>query len=201
MLAKLPDLPYGYDGLAISISEETMRIHHTKHHQAYVDKLNVALDKLAEKPDDLQELLSNLDDIPENLRQIIRNNGGGHFNHSQFWQVMSSNGGGQPSGDLAKMIDSNFGSFQAFVDCFSESALGLFGSGWVWLMTDGNILTTPNQDNPIMTGQTAPILGLDVWEHAYYLDYQNQRDRYVKSWWNVVNWAEVENRYRFAIIS
>lgn len=201
MLAKLPKLSYNYDALTASISEETMLIHHTKHHQAYVDKLNIALDKLDNKPSDLQSLLSRLDEIPENLRQMIRNNGGGHFNHSQFWQSMSPDGGGQPSGELGRLLASQYGDYQGFVDKFTETALGLFGSGWVWLSADGEITTTPNQDNPIMAGDPVPILGLDVWEHAYYLDYKNQRDRYVQSWWEVVNWAEVENRYHFAIIS
>ena len=201
MSVKLPELPYSYDALTKSISEETMLTHHTKHHQGYVDKLNIALEKLGTVGDDLVSILTNLDDIPAELRLAVRNNGGGHFNHSLFWQIMSPDGGGQPRGELAGLIEAKYGSFQGFVDKFTASALGLFGSGWVWLTPEGEILTTPNQDNPIMIGGLAPIMGLDVWEHAYYLDYKNQRDRYTKSWWDVVNWIEVEKRYQFAIIS
>lgn len=201
MSINLPKLPYGYDALTKSISEETMLTHHMKHHQGYVDKLNIALDKLHMDGDNVASILTNLDSIPYDMRLVIRNNGGGHFNHSLFWRVMSPDGGGQPKGDLASKINAKYGDFQGFVDRFTASALGLFGSGWVWLMPDGEILTTPNQDNPIMTGGPLPILGLDVWEHAYYLDYKNQRDRYIKSWWDVVNWTEVEKRHQFAIIS
>lgn len=201
MSVKLPELLYSYDALTKSISEETMLTHHTKHHQGYVDKLNIALEKLGMAGDDLVSILTKLDNIPVELRLAVRNNGGGHFNHSLFWQIMSPDGGGQPTGELAGLIDTKHGSLQGLVDKFTESALGLFGSGWVWLMPDGEILTTPNQDNPIMAGKQAPIMGLDVWEHAYYLDYKNQRDRYIKSWWDVVNWVEVEKRYQFAIIS
>ncbi len=201
MSINLPKLPYGYDALTKSISEETMLTHHMKHHQGYVDKLNIALDKLHMDGDNVASILTNLDSIPYDMRLVIRNNGGGHFNHSLFWRVMSPDGGGQPKGDLASKINAKYGDFQGFVDRFTASALGLFGSGWVWLMPDGEILTTSNQDNPIMTGGPLPILGLDVWEHAYYLDYKNQRDRYIKSWWDVVNWTEVEKRHQFAIIS
>jgi Fe-Mn family superoxide dismutase len=192
----VPDLPYGYDQLGKYISGDIMRLHHDKHHQAYVDKLNAAVDAapaLRERP--LESLLSDLSILPENVQTAIRNHGGGHYNHSLFWQWMSPDGGGEPSGELAKAITDKYGSFQGFVDEFTTKSLGVFGSGWAWLQPNMDIITTPNQDTPIMQGHDAPLLGLDVWEHAYYLDYKNKRDDYVKSWWNVVNWDFVEKRY------
>lgn len=197
----LPTLPYGYTALAPVIGEEIMRLHHQKHHQTYVDKLNAALEDVTGETADIVELLKRLDDMPASVRQEIRDNGGGHYNHSLFWRIMSPNGGGQPGGELATRLDEVHGSFQQFVDAFNEQALGVFGSGWAWLMPDMTIVTTPNQDNPIMTGGGEPLLGLDVWEHAYYLDYKNVRADYVSAWWDVVNWSEVEKRYTSAIIS
>lgn len=197
----LPTLPYGYTALAPVIGEEIMRLHHQKHHQTYVDKLNAALEDVTGETADIVELLKRLDDMPASVRQEIRDNGGGHYNHSLFWRVMSPNSGGQPSGELAIRLDEVHGSFRQFVDAFNEQALGVFGSGWAWLMPDMTIVTTLNQDNPIMTGGEEPLLGLDVWEHAYYLDYKNVRADYVRAWWDVVNWSEVEKRYTSAIIS
>ena len=190
----LPDLDYDYGALAPAISEDIMRLHHTKHHQAYVDKLNAALEGQSVSSD-LMQLLRDVSALPEDVRQAVRNNGGGHLNHSLFWEIMSPDGGGEPSGDVAQAIVGRYGNFQTFVDTFNESATGLFGSGWVWLMPDMQIITSPNQDSPIMNGQQMPLLGLDVWEHAYYLDYKNQRDAYIKAWWNVVDWARVEARH------
>ncbi len=192
---KLPDLGYGYDALGKYISKDIMTLHHSKHHQTYVDKLNAALDKhvnVKERP--VNELLTNLDALPEDIKTVVRNNGGGHYNHTLFWQWMSPDGGGQPNGELAEIIDSRYGSFQNFVDEFTQKALGVFGSGWVWLQPDGSIITTPNQDTPLMLGMPEPLLGLDVWEHAYYLDYKNKRDDYINAWWNVVNWNFVQSR-------
>lgn len=192
----LPDLPYGYDQLGKYISKDIMELHHSKHHQAYVDKLNTALDQAPDLKDHpLETLLSQLDNLPESVRMAIRNQGGGHYNHSLFWQWMSPNGGGEPTGKLAQEIVAKYGGFQAFVDEFTTKSLGIFGSGWAWLQPDLEIITTPNQDTPIMLGKDAPLLGLDVWEHAYYLDYKNKRDDYVKAWWNVVNWEFVQQRF------
>jgi Fe-Mn family superoxide dismutase len=199
MAFTLPDLPYDYDALEPHIDERTMRIHHTKHHQGYTDKLNAAL----EGHDDLQEhsieeLLSAVDNLPADVQTAVRNNGGGFYNHRLFWNVMSPDGGGEPSGDLADAIDDACGSFDAFKEAFSDTAAGQFGSGWGWLVagTDGSleIVSTPNQDNPLMDGHT-PILGVDVWEHAYYLNYQNERGSYLDAWWNVVNWDAVADNY------
>lgn len=190
----LPRLPYDYLSLEPSISRDIMELHHTKHHQTYIDKLNSALDGQS-IDGDLDTILSNLDNLPEDIRTDVRNNGGGHLNHSMFWQCMSPESEGQPGGHLAIAMEKRYGDFQSFVDEFSKQATGLFGSGWVWLMPTLDIVTTANQDNPIMHGQPKPILGLDVWEHAYYLDYKNQRDRYIASWWHVVNWAFVEEAY------
>lgn len=192
----VPALPYDYDQLGKYISGDIMRLHHDKHHQAYVDKLNTALDQapaLLERP--LDSLLGDLDSLPEAVRTAIRNQGGGHYNHSLFWQWMSPDGGGEPSGELAQAIADKYGNFQGLVDEFSTKALGVFGSGWAWLQPDLEIVTTANQDTPIMQGLDAPLLGLDVWEHAYYLDYKNKRDDYVAAWWNVVNWQFVQDRY------
>lgn len=192
---QLPSLPYGYDALGKYISEHIMELHHSKHHQTYVDKLNGALEQAPElKERSLESLLGAIDTLPDNVRTAIRNHGGGHYNHSLFWQWMSPDGGGEPTGKLAQEIIAKYGSFQGFVDEFSAKALGVFGSGWVWLQPDMSIITTPNQDNPINTGSRAPLLGLDVWEHAYYLDYKNKRDDYVKAWWNVVNWDFAQSR-------
>jgi len=193
----LPNLPYAYDALEPHIDTKTMEIHHSKHHQAYVDKLN---DALKGHPDllelSVEDLLVQLDRIPEEIRTAVRNNGGGHANHSLFWTLMSPDGGGEPEGELATLITTNFGSLHDFKAKFKEAALGRFGSGWAWVVKHGDklkISSSPNQDSPMMEGQT-PILGLDVWEHAYYLKYQNRRPDYVDAFWNVVNWSEVEKR-------
>lgn len=192
----VPELPYGYDALEPAISRQIMELHHDKHHQAYVDKLNAAVESAPElKGRSLEELLSNLDQLPETVRTAVRNNGGGHYNHNLFWQWMSPSGGGEPSGHLMRRLTERYGSFQGFVDEFSAKALGVFGSGWVWLEPNLDIVTTPNQDTPIIQGQPAPILGLDVWEHAYYLDYKNVRADYAKAWWGVVNWKFVEEQF------
>ncbi len=192
---KLPDLGYGYDALGKYISKDIMTLHHSKHHQTYVDKLNAALDKHVNvKERSVSELLTDLDTLPEDIKTAVRNNGGGHYNHTLFWQWMSPDGGGQPNGELSEIINSRYGSFQNFVDEFTQKALGVFGSGWVWLQPDGSIITTPNQDTPLMLGMPEPLLGLDVWEHAYYLDYKNKRDDYINAWWNVVNWNFVQSR-------
>ena len=193
----LPDLPYQYDALGKYISGDIMRLHHDKHHQAYVDKLNVAIDNApALKERSLENLLSHLAELPESVQTAIRNQGGGHYNHTLFWQWMSPDGGSEPKGELANKIADRYGSFQGFVDEFTSKSLGIFGSGWAWLQPNLDIITTPNQDTPIMQGLEAPLLGLDVWEHAYYLDYKNKRDDYVKAWWNIVNWDVVEERYK-----
>jgi Fe-Mn family superoxide dismutase len=180
----LPDLPYLYTALEPAIDEQTMQIHHGKHHQAYIDNLN----KVLPEAGDIGEILKKLNDLPEDIRIKVRNNGGGHLNHSLFWKWMTP-GGNKGKGEVETKVDKNK---------FEEAALGRFGSGWVWLMPDLSIITTQNQDNPIMEGMAAPILGLDVWEHAYYLRYQNRRADYVKAWWGVVNWEEVERMYEQA---
>lgn len=196
MAFTLPDLGYEYDALGTYISADIMKLHHDKHHQAYVDKLNAALDKApAFREKTVEELITNLDAIPEEVRTAVRNQGGGHYNHTLFWQLLSPNGGGEPTGALGEAIKEKYGSYQAFVDKFTESALGVFGSGWAWLQPDLSIVTTPNQDSPIMTGDPAPLLGLDVWEHAYYLDYTYNRADYVKAWWNVANWDVAAQRF------
>ncbi len=194
---ELPNLPYGYDALGRYISKDIMSLHHSKHHQAYVDKLNVALEGKPELRDlSLDQLLMGLRDIDDiALQKAIRNHGGGHYNHTLFWQWMSPDGGGEPSGALGKAIADKYGSYQGFVDTFTQAAIGLFGSGWVWLQPDLNIITTPNQDTPIGQGMAQPLLGLDVWEHAYYLDYKNKRDDYIAAWWNVVDWHFVQSRF------
>lgn len=194
---KLPSLDYDYDALSRYISADIMQLHHSKHHQTYVDKLNAVLETAPElKNRPLEDLLSMVDNLPIDIQTAIRNSGGGHYNHSLFWQWMSPNGGGEPTGDLASKIIAKYGSFQGFVDQFSEQATGLFGSGWVWLLANMEIVTTNNQDTPIMYDQGEPLLGLDVWEHAYYLDYKNKRDDYIAAWWNVVNWDFVADRLR-----
>lgn len=192
----VPELPYGYDQLGKYISGTIMQLHHDKHHQAYVDKLNAAIDAApALRERELDSLLADLSGLPESVQTAIRNHGGGHYNHSLFWQWMSPNGGGEPSGELAQKLTERYGNFQGFVDEFTAKSLGVFGSGWAWLQPDMEIITTANQDTPIMQGLDAPLLGLDVWEHAYYLDYKNKRDDYVNAWWHVVNWDVVQQRY------
>lgn len=198
----VPELSYDYAALSPTISDEVMRLHHDKHHQAYVDKLNTALESAPEfKGRSIEDLLACLGDLPEAIRTAVRNNGGGHYNHSLFWQWMSPEGGGEPTGKVAEALNQRYGGFQRFVDEFTTHATNLFGSGWVWLMPNMDILTTPNQDNPIMEGKPAPILGLDVWEHAYYLDYKNVRADYIKAWWGVVNWERVADGYKSDNIS
>ena len=197
MAFTLPDLPYDYTALEPNIGEETMHLHHDKHHAAYVKNTNAALEKhpeLAEKS--IEELLKNIDSVPEDIRTAIQNNGGGHANHSMFWKLLSPNGGGEPTGEVKSAIEDTFGSFEDFKEKFTTAATGRFGSGWAWLVvTDGKleVISTPNQDSPLMDGKT-PILGLDVWEHAYYVDYRNVRPDYVKAFWNLVNWDQV-NEY------
>lgn len=192
----LPELPYAYDALQPVISEEIMTIHHQKHHKTYVDKLNAALEQAPElKEKTLVELLSSLDTLPEQVRKAVQNHGGGHYNHSLFWEIMSPNASGQPTGKLGEAITEKWGSFEAFTEEFNTLALGLFGSGWVWLTRDLELLALPNQDAPMALGRGEPLMGLDVWEHAYYLDYKNKRDDYIKNWWNVVNWSFIESRY------
>lgn len=178
----LPALEYEYDALGPNISKDIMQLHHQKHHQTYVDKLNAAVESQPELVGKtIVELMSDLDSIPESVRTAVRNHGGGHYNHSLFWKVMSPNGGGQPAGELGTKLIQKYGSYQAFKDEFTAKSLAIFGSGWAWLMPDLSIVTTPNQDSPLMTGGPEPLLGLDVWEHAYYLDYKNKRDDYVLS--------------------
>jgi len=194
----LPALPYGYDALEPHIDARTMEIHHTKHHQAYVNNLNAALEKAPQlEGKSLDDLMKNINGVPDAVRTAVRNNGGGHWNHSQFWEWMGPKRGGEPSGRLADAIKSSFGDFAKFKEQFAAAATGRFGSGWAWLIDDGNgklsITSTPNQDNPLMEGKKA-ILGLDVWEHAYYLKYQNRRPDYIGAWWNVVNWDAVAKR-------
>jgi Fe-Mn family superoxide dismutase len=194
---EVPALPYDYSALEPHIDEQTMRVHHDKHHQAYVDKANAALEgtEWADKP--VEEVLQNLDQLPDDKRTAVRNNGGGHANHTFFWQIMSPDGGGDPSGDLASAIDDAFGGFGDFKTKFAEAGVNRFGSGWAWLVHDGSglaVVSTANQDTPVSDGQT-PLLGVDVWEHAYYLKYQNKRPDYIEAWWNVVNWDEVASRF------
>ena len=194
---KLPELNYAYDALESNISEDIMRLHHQKHHQTYVDKLNAAIGSFPDlQTKSIEALLGSIDEAPESVRTTIRNHGGGHYNHSLFWKCMSPDGGGEPSDHLKSLLAEKYGSFDSFKEEFTAKALTLFGSGWVWLQPDMEIITSPNQDNPIMSGQPAPILGLDVWEHAYYLDYKNKRDDYIKNWWNVVDWKFVGERYK-----
>jgi Fe-Mn family superoxide dismutase len=193
----LPELGYAYDALEPHIDARTMEIHHTKHHNAYITKVNAAIEGTDLESKSIEELVSDLSAVPEDKRGAVRNNGGGHANHSLFWTVLSKDGGGAPSGDLAAAIDAACGSFDAFKEQFANAAATRFGSGWAWLSVDGGKLvveSTPNQDSPLSEGRT-PILGLDVWEHAYYLNYQNRRPDYVAAFWNVVNWDEVARRF------
>jgi len=192
----VPALTYDYDALEDYISADIMQLHHDKHHQGYVDKLNAAIEKYPELQGlAVEDLLVKLDTLPEDIRTTVRNNGGGHYNHCLFWLWMSPQGGGQPSGPLLEAILQRYGSFESFVEAFSAAAAGLFGSGWVWLQPNMDIVTTPNQDSLLSKGEAAPLLGLDVWEHAYYLDYKNKRPDYIAAWWNVVNWPVVEQRF------
>ncbi|MEZ5075999.1 MAG: superoxide dismutase [Solirubrobacterales bacterium] len=198
MSYSVPDLPYAYDALEPHIDEETMRIHHDKHHQAYVDKANGALEGTEWADKDVEEVLQNLSSLPADKQGPVRNNAGGHCNHTLFWQMMGPGGGGEPGGALGEAIASTFGSFDAFREEFKAAGIGQFGSGWAWLVknADGSIAVTktPNQDSPISDGQT-PLLGCDVWEHAYYLKYQNKRPAYLDAFWNVVNWDYVAERF------
>lgn len=195
----VPSLPYAFDALEPHIDAQTMQIHHDKHHAAYVTNLNKAV---ADMPDlagkSVEELVKNLSSVPEKVRTAVRNQGGGHYNHSLFWQMMKKNGGGEPSAELAKAIDKSFGSFSAFKEQFTKAAVGQFGSGWAWLVKDGGnlkIVPTANQDSPLSDGKT-PLLGIDVWEHAYYLKYQNRRQDYVTAWFNVINWDFVTQKFQ-----
>jgi Fe-Mn family superoxide dismutase len=202
MAYQLPKLPYAYDALEPYIDAQTMEIHHSKHHNAYVTNVNAALEghaDLAKKS--IEALISDLNSVPEAIRTAVRNNGGGHANHSLFWTIMKPNGGGEPTGPVADALLSAFGSFEAARDQFAKAAATRFGSGWAWLVVKGgklSILSTPNQDNPLMTGDGTPIAGLDVWEHAYYLKYQNRRPEYVANWFNTLNWEEINRRYKAA---
>jgi Fe-Mn family superoxide dismutase len=197
MAYEVPPLPYDYAALEPHIDEATMRVHHDKHHQAYVDKANAALEgtEWADKP--IEEVIANLSQLPDDKRGPVRNNGGGHLNHGLFWESMSPDGGGTPEGDLADAINDAFGSFDDFKAKMKDAGVNQFGSGWSWLVHDGSglaVVSTPNQDNPVTDGKT-PLLGVDVWEHAYYLKYQNKRPDYIDAWWNTVNWGKVAERY------
>jgi Fe-Mn family superoxide dismutase len=197
MAFSVPDLPYDYAALEPHIDEATMRVHHDKHHQAYVDKANGALEGTEWADSDVEDVLKSLDSLPADKQGPVRNNAGGHYNHTLFWQMLSPDGGGAPSGDLGAAIDAAFGSFEDFKAKFKEAGIGQFGSGWAWLVKDGDgvaIVKTPNQDSPISDGKE-PLLGCDVWEHAYYLKYQNKRPDYIDAFWNVVNWTYVEERF------
>jgi len=200
MSHKLPDLSYDYSALEPFIDARTMEIHHSKHHAAYVNNLNNALEAHADLAGkDIEELLKSLNSLPESVRNAVRNNGGGHFNHTMFWQIMSAKSNGNPSGELGSAINTTFGSFEDFKKEFSTAAATRFGSGWAWLVLDKSgslkVMSTANQDNPVSEG-LKPVMGLDVWEHAYYLKYQNRRPEYIDNWWNVVNWEEVNKRYK-----
>lgn len=199
MTFKLPELNYNYDQLEPHIDARTMEIHHTKHHQAYINNLNAALEGHENlKSKSIEEIISDLESVPENIRTAVRNNGGGHQNHSMFWELMSPNGGGEPKGELGKLIDRDFGNLDTFKAEFKKAAMGRFGSGWAWLVLDGEklkVVSTPNQDNPISEG-LKPILGIDVWEHAYYLKYQNLRADYIDAWFNVLDWEKAEENMK-----
>jgi Fe-Mn family superoxide dismutase len=197
MAHQLPPLPYAFDALEPHIDAKTMEIHHGKHHQAYVTNLNAALEKHPElQSKTVEELVNGINTVPEDIRTAVRNNGGGHINHTMFWQIMAPNAGGAPTGAIADAISSTFGGFDAFKEAMNKGGIGRFGSGWVWLVSSGGKLaieSTANQDSPLMEGKK-PIFGIDVWEHAYYLKYQNRRPDYLGAWWNVVNWAEINKR-------
>jgi Fe-Mn family superoxide dismutase len=197
MAFELPQLPYPYDALEAAIDAQTMEIHHTKHHQTYVNNLNAALEGTEWENRSLEDIFAELEILPEDKRATVRNNGGGHANHSLFWEIMSPDGGGEPSGALADAIGDTFGSADELKKAVNDAGVKRFGSGWTWLVHDGTglgVVSTPNQDNPLMTSDT-PLLGIDVWEHAYYLRYQNRRPDYLEAWWNVVNWDAVAERY------
>ena len=197
MAFSVPDLPYPYDALEPHIDEATMRVHHDKHHQAYVDKANAALEGTEWADRDVEDVLRNLNALPGDKQAAVRNNAGGHYNHTLFWQMLSPDGGGEPSGAVADAINEKFGSFDDFKQTFKDAGIARFGSGWVWLVSDDSgvdIVTTPNQDSPVSDGKT-PLLGCDVWEHAYYLKYQNKRPEYIDAFWNVVNWDYVAERF------
>src|SRR6266508_2784569 len=202
MAHSLPPLPYPTDALELHIDKQTMEIHHGKHHNAYVTNLNAALEKHPElQSKSAEDLIKGINSVPEDIRTAVRNNGGGHWNHGMFWKWMAPNAGGAPTGKIGDAINASFGSFDAFKDQFQKAGVGRFGSGWAWLVKDGtklSITSTPNQDNPLMEGKTA-ILGVDVWEHAYYLKYQNRRPDYLAAWWNVVNWEAVQKQYDQAL--
>lgn len=201
MAFELSPLPYNYDALEPYIDTQTMQLHHDMHHQAYVNNLNTAVGKHTElQSKSLEDLVREINSIPEDVRTAVRNNGGGHVNHTMFWQIMGPNAGGEPTGAIAQVISDNFGDFESFKQQFNDAGTKQFGSGWVWLVRTGNgyeITSTPNQDNP-MTGGNFPIMGNDVWEHAYYLKYQNKRAEYLKQWWNVVKWDEINKRLETA---
>ncbi|MBL3818748.1 superoxide dismutase [Mn] [Bacillus sp. BSL6] len=198
---ELPNLPYAYDALEPHFDKETMNIHHTKHHNTYITNLNAALEGHAELADkSVEELVANLNEVPEAIRTAVRNNGGGHANHTFFWTILSPNGGGQPVGELATAIEAKFGRFDAFKEEFAKAGATRFGSGWAWLVVNNGeleVTSTPNQDSPLTEGKT-PVIGLDVWEHAYYLNYQNRRPDYIGAFWNVVDWNAAEKRYQEA---
>ena len=200
MAYELPKLSYAYDALEPNIDARTMEIHHSKHHAGYVAKVNAAIEGTELGSKSVEDLVSDLESVPENIRGAVQNNGGGHANHSLFWSILSADGGGEPTGELADAINAAFGSLDEFKTAFANAAATRFGSGWAWLSVDGGNLvveSTPNQDSPLMSGRT-PILGLDVWEHAYYLNYQNRRPDYIAAFWNVVNWDEVARRFEAA---
>src|SRR5437763_1205535 len=200
MAYEVPPLPYDYDALEPHIDEATMKLHHDKHHQAYVDKANAALEGTEWDGKPVEDVLKNLDQLPDDKRTAVRNNGGGHANHSFFWEIMSPDGGGDPSGGLADRINSTFGGLDELKEQVNTAGVNQFGSGWTWLVHDGSglvITSTPNQDSPVSAGQT-PLIGIDVWEHAYYLKYQNKRPDYLAAWWNVIDWDEVSKRFEEA---
>jgi Fe-Mn family superoxide dismutase len=201
MAFEVPPLPYDYAALEPHIDEETMRLHHDKHHQAYVDKANAALEETDWADESVEQILSIIETLPEDKRTVVRNNAGGHANHTLFWEIMSPDGGGEPEGALAQAIDGTFGSLDELKKLVNEAGVNRFGSGWAWLIHDGTglaVISTPNQDSPIMNSDT-PLLGIDVWEHAYYLKYQNRRPDYLEAWWNVVNWPAAAERYAQAV--
>jgi superoxide dismutase, Fe-Mn family len=201
MAHTLPDLPYDYTALEPHIDEQTMRIHHDKHHATYVTNLNNAIQGTDLESKSTLDLIQNLNSVPEDKRTAVRNNGGGHVNHTMFWEIMGPGGGGAPTGALAAAIDRDLGGFDAMKDAVNKAGAGRFGSGWAWVVVnDGklSVTSTPNQDNPLMDGSGTPILGVDVWEHAYYLKYQNRRPDYLAAWWNTVNWSAVAERYAAA---
>jgi Fe-Mn family superoxide dismutase len=201
MAFEVPPLPYDYAALEPHIDEQTMRVHHDKHHQAYVDKANAALEETGHEHESVERILTILDELPEDKRTVVRNNVGGHANHTLFWEIMSPDGGGEPEGALAQVIEDTFGGLDELKQAVNAAGINRFGSGWTWLIHDGTglaVLSTPNQDSPLMSSDE-PLLGIDVWEHAYYLKYQNRRPDYLDAWWNVVNWPAVAERYARAV--